>query len=131
MDRDLTGKKPSFHRQEKSTSFYRVMALLALIVGSVWLLLMVRRREIISPFEPTPTPTRISESFFLEAQAYFDSGVLDNPGTPTAIVGQQESLVINDAIDAYQSRPEGRSEECESLGRAGSNPGLFLKHAAN
>src|SRR5512139_3152346 len=107
MDRDMTGKKPSFHRQVKSTSFYRDMTLLGLIIASIWLLTMVRRREIISPFEPTPTPTRISKSFFLEAQAYFDSGVLDNPVTPTAIVGQQESLVINDAIDAYQAALKG------------------------
>jgi tetratricopeptide (TPR) repeat protein len=103
MERDLGGKRPTFHREQRGTNFYRIMTLLGLIVGAVWVLTMVRRREIISPFEPTPTPTRISESYFLEAQAYFDAGVLDNPSTPTAIVGDSPNLVINDAIDAYKA----------------------------
>lgn len=119
MDRDITGKKPSFHRQVKSTSFYRVMTLLGLIIASVWLLTMVRRREIISPFEPTPTPTRVSESFFQEAQAYFDSGVLDNPVQPTAIVGKEVNLVINDAIDAYQAALKGDPDNARAWAELG------------
>jgi tetratricopeptide (TPR) repeat protein len=103
MNRDLTRKHPTFHREPRGTSFYRLMALLGMIVAGVWVLMLVQRRAIISPFEPTPTPTRVSESFFLEARAYFDAGVLDNPGTPTAIVGVSSPLVINDAIDAYKA----------------------------
>lgn len=103
MEREISGKRPTFHREQRGTSFYRLMTLLGLIVAGVWVLTMVRRGEIISPFEPTPTPTRISESYFLEAQAYFDAGVLDNPIRPTAIIGDIHTpLVINDAIDAYQ-----------------------------
>jgi tetratricopeptide (TPR) repeat protein len=107
MDRDITGKRPSFHREQRSTSFYRIMTLLGLIVAGVWVLRMVERHEIVSPFDPTPTPTRISASYFQEAQAYFDAGVLDNPTTPTpeatVIAGSGSTLVINDAIDAYKA----------------------------
>ncbi|MCC7129921.1 MAG: hypothetical protein B6D39_03060 [Anaerolineae bacterium UTCFX2] len=103
MERGLSGKRPTFHREQRGTSFYRIMTLLGLIVGAVWLLMMVQRREVISPFEPTPTPTRVAESYFLEAQAYFDAGVLDNPSTPTAAADERASPVINDAIDAYKA----------------------------
>jgi tetratricopeptide (TPR) repeat protein len=102
MERGIGGKQPTFHRQRGGTSFYRIMTLLGLIVASVWVFMRVQRHEIISPFEPSPTPTRISESYFQEAQAYFDAGVLDNPSTPTAIAGKDSNLVINDAIDAYK-----------------------------
>ena len=103
MERGLSDKRPTFHREQRGTSFYRIMTLLGLIVGAVWVLLSVQRREIISPFEPTPTPTRVAESYFLEAQAYFDAGVLDNPSTPTAAAGEPAGPVINDAIDAYKA----------------------------
>jgi len=103
MERGLSGKRPTFHREQRGTNFYRIMTLLGLIVGAVWLLMMVQRREVISPFEPTATPTRVAESYFLEAQAYFDAGVLDNPSTPTAAVDGKTSPVINDAIDAYKA----------------------------
>lgn len=113
-ERTLSGKRPTFHREQRGTSFYRIMTLMGLIVGAVWVLMMVRQREIISPFEPTPTPTRVSESYFLEAQAYFDAGVLDNPSTPTAIVESGTGLVINDAIDAYKAALVGDPENARA-----------------
>jgi len=81
MERDLVGKRPSFHQERKGTSFYRIMILLGLIVTSVWIMLGLRRGEISSPLDPTPTPTRMSESYFLEARAYFDAGNWMIPAT--------------------------------------------------
>ncbi len=76
------------------------MILLALIIASLWIMLGLRRGAISSPFDPTPTPTRISESYFLEAQAYFDAGKLDDPSNATPGPGVP---TINDSIDAYQA----------------------------
>jgi tetratricopeptide (TPR) repeat protein len=104
MERDLVGKRPSFHQDRHGTNFYRVLILLGLIVGSVWVMLGLRRGEIISPLDPTPTPTRVSESYFLEARAYFDAGKLDAPNVATLTPG---APVINDAIDAYQAALQG------------------------
>ncbi len=130
MSRSLVGKRPSFRPERQKTNFYRVLGLLGLILVSVWLLLALRRGEVKSPFEPTPTPTRLASSYFMEAQAYFDAGKLDDPstnvpggflsasvlatatalgtpipadGTVTPIPRDPNQPVINDAIDAYQA----------------------------
>ncbi len=63
-------------------------------------MMMIRRDQIISPFVPTPTPTRVAASYFQEAQAYFDSGKLDDPSNATPGPNVPK---INDAIDAYQA----------------------------
>ncbi len=130
MNRTLAGKQPTFRPGRAKTNFYRIMALLGLILGSVWLLLALRRGEVKSPFEPTPTPTRMASSYFMEARAYFDAGKLDDPsnnvpggmllsnflatatamgtefppdGTVTPAIPTPSGTVINDAIDAYQA----------------------------
>jgi tetratricopeptide (TPR) repeat protein len=100
MERDLTGKQPSFHRERRGTSFYRIILLLGLIIAGIWVMRMIQRRQIISPFLPTLTPTRVAESYFQEAQAYFDSGKLDDPSNATPGPGVP---AINDAIDAYKA----------------------------
>lgn len=63
----------------------------------------LQRGEIISPLEPTPTPTRIAESYFQEAQAYFEAGRLDDPGNAST---DSDTPVVNDAIDAYKAALE-------------------------
>jgi tetratricopeptide (TPR) repeat protein len=130
MSRSMVGKTPAFRPGRQKTNVFRVMALLACILGSIWLLLALNRGEVRSPFEPTSTPTRMASSFFLEAQAYIDAGRLDDPSDnqpggplPASIIATLEALgtvvpedatitpppinrsgpVINDAIDAYQA----------------------------
>jgi tetratricopeptide (TPR) repeat protein len=100
MERELVGKKPTFRPGRRPTSFYRVLLWISLCLAGVWLLVGYQRGQVISPFEATPTPTRVAASFFMEAQAYFDAGKLDDPsnkvpGTPAP--------PINDAIEAYQA----------------------------
>jgi len=104
MERNLTGKRPSFHQEPHKTSIYRVMVLLGLIIVATWILLSIRRGEIISPLLPTSTPTRMSVSYFLEAEAYFQAGKLDDPANATPGPGVPK---INDSIDAYKAALEG------------------------
>jgi len=100
MEHDLTGKRPTFHQERRGTSFYRIILLLGLIIAGIWVMMMIRREQIISPFLPTPTPTRVAQSYFQEAQAYFDSGKLDDPSNATPGPNVPK---INDAIDAYKA----------------------------
>ncbi len=79
MERKIIGKRPTFRPTRKGPNLLRIMILLALIMASIWLLLSVQRGQLKSPFEPTPTPTRQAESLFLEAEAYFEAGKLDDP----------------------------------------------------
>jgi tetratricopeptide (TPR) repeat protein len=133
MNRTLEGKRPTFRPGRSKTNFYRVLVLLGLILGSIWLLMALRRGEVKSPFEPTPTPTRMAESYFMEAKAYFDAGKLDDPtnnmpggllpesilatatamgtsfpedSTVTPALPTPNGPVINDAIDAYRAALE-------------------------
>ncbi len=103
MERELTGKRPTFHQERRGTSFYRIILLLGLIIAGIWVMLMIRRQQIISPFVPTPTPKRVAESYSEEAQAYFDSGKLDDPSNATPGPNVPK---INDAIDAYKAALE-------------------------
>ena len=74
MEHGLTGKRPTFHQERRGTSFYRIILLLGLIIAGVWVMLMIRRQQIISPFEPTPTPTRIAEVVFPGGAGIFRRG---------------------------------------------------------
>ena len=101
------------------------MLWLSLILAGIWLLLGYQRGEVKSPFDPTPTPTRMVGSYILEAEAYFDAGKLDDPsnnsialdatsassptpglrmdGPDSTPVAPTPIPVINDAIEAYQA----------------------------
>lgn len=100
MDRDIVGKRPTFRPNRRTDNFYRIILWISLILVFVWIYMGLQRGEIISPLDPTPTPTRIAESYFQEAQAYFEAGRLDDPDN-TPMDGDNPE--VNDAIDAYKA----------------------------
>ena len=112
MERKLTGKRPTFRPVQRGPNFYRILLWIGLIIGGIWVLLGFEHGAIESPYEPTRTPTRMAQSYLLEAQAYFDAGKLDAPnnvGTPVA-----GGVVINDAIDAYKAALEEDPNDAEA-----------------
>jgi tetratricopeptide (TPR) repeat protein len=96
MDREIVGKKPNFRPNGRHSSFYRSMLWLSLILGGIWLLLSYQRGQVGALFLPTPTPTRNTQSYLLEAQAYFEAGKLDDPDPPSPTPPHP------DAIDMYK-----------------------------
>jgi tetratricopeptide (TPR) repeat protein len=96
MDRKIVGKRPNFRPNGRHSSFYRSMFWLSLILAGIWLLLSYQRGQIEAPFLPSPTPTRNTQSYLLEAQAYFEAGKLDDPDPPSPTPPHP------DAIDMYK-----------------------------
>jgi len=91
MDRQLTGKRPTFGKREPGINPYRILFILVLITGGIWLSFQIGTdpQNLVKPFYlPTPTPTRTAGSYLLEAEAYFGAGKIDDPNE-------------NDAINAY------------------------------
>ncbi len=95
LNQPLVGRLPTF-RPAKRPNAMRIMVLVGLILAGVWMLLGLQRGEIISPYLPTPTPTRAAVSFIEEAEAYFQAGKLDDPDPPLPTPPRY------DAIDTYQ-----------------------------
>lgn len=77
MNRELTGKRPHFRPAKRAANPYRILLLLSLIIGSVWMLMQLQRGEIEPLFLPTPTPTRTANSYVLEAESLFQAGALE------------------------------------------------------
>jgi tetratricopeptide (TPR) repeat protein len=75
-------------RQKKTSSPWRVLILTMLILFGLYII--AERPQWARPFEPTPTPTRTAESYFFEAEEYYEDGLLDE-----AITAYQEAVVID------------------------------------
>lgn len=110
MDKKLSGKKLHFRPERKRSNFFRVILWIGLILVGLWVLRGLNNGQIVSPFEATPTPTRMSESYIQEAQAYFDAGKLDDPSNNQLGIDAPE---INDAIDAYRAALESDPENAQ------------------
>ena len=99
-ERDLVGRRPTFRQNKRENNFFRVALLLGLIMAFAWIILSYLRGQVKTPFSPTPTPTRVAESYFQEAQAWVEAGKLDDPSNDDPASGLPP---INDAIDAYKA----------------------------
>lgn len=89
MERDLTGERPHFRPAKHKTNPYRVILLIGLILGGVWILLGIERGNIQPAFLPTPTPTRTVNSYVMEAESLFEAGSLE-----AAIAAYQQAVAI-------------------------------------
>jgi len=76
--------------RKPATNPYRIFILLILIMGGIWLIRQVEQGNITRPFTPTPTPTRIAQSYALEGDAQFEAGKLD-----AAITAYQEATRVD------------------------------------
>jgi tetratricopeptide (TPR) repeat protein len=83
-------KKFLFRKEKRRSNPYRVLILLALVLAGLFLLRGYGSGEVEELFRPTPTPTRTSGSFSLEAQTHFQAGNLD-----AAIQSYQGALLSN------------------------------------
>ena len=73
---NISPRRPLYNRRSES-NVYRMFFWALLLLGGVWLLIQMRTGKIQSPFQPTPTPTRTSQSYALEGDALFTAGQLD------------------------------------------------------
>lgn len=89
MNRDLTGERPHFRPEKRSLNPYRVILLIGLILGGIWILLGIDRGNIQPLFLPTPTPTRTVNSYIMEGEAQFMSGSLEG-----AIAAYQKAVTV-------------------------------------
>ena len=89
MNRDLTGERPHFRPEKRSLNPYRVILLIGLILGGIWILLGIDRGNIQPLFLPTPTPTRTVNSYIMEGEAQFMSGALEG-----AIAAYQKAVTV-------------------------------------
>jgi tetratricopeptide (TPR) repeat protein len=74
MEKNLTGKQPTFRQNGSHVNSYRLLVLLILVLVSIFVLRALNSKQIHSPFDPTPIPTRTANSFVNEAEARFNAG---------------------------------------------------------
>lgn len=88
---NLTGKKITFRKKEKTYIHpYRVLFLLVIIFGLVFLVRALDSGAVKRPYDPTSTPTRTNLSFVSEAETHFLSGNL-----PAAIGAYQSAIALD------------------------------------
>jgi len=75
-------------RQKKTSSPWRVLILTMLILFGLYII--AERPRWARPFEPIPTPTRSAESYFYEAEEYYEDGLLDE-----AIAAYRQAVAVD------------------------------------
>jgi tetratricopeptide (TPR) repeat protein len=90
MDRHLTGERPHFRPERRRINPYRVIILLGLILGAIWILMGIDRGDVQPLFQPTPTPTRTVNSYVMEGEAQFKAGSLGG-----AITAYQQAVKVD------------------------------------
>ncbi|MBI5963949.1 MAG: tetratricopeptide repeat protein [Chloroflexi bacterium] len=82
-------------RRRSESNVYRMFFWVTLILGGIWLIRSVQKGDIKPLFDPTPVPTRMAESYLLEAEALFTAGKLDDST-------DANGNVVPGAITAYR-----------------------------
>ncbi len=97
MNRNLTGKKPTFAKSGLKSNPYRVLILFILILAIGWYATQVGTGpdDRFQPaFLPTPTPTRTADSYLMEADAHFNAGVVSDEEKMGAIESYNQALEL-------------------------------------
>lgn len=76
-----------FRKERNHSNPFRILVLLILLMGGLFILRGYNNKEIKPLFDPTPTPTRTANSFSLEGQTHFAAGNLNG-----AIAAYQKAL---------------------------------------
>ena len=97
MDRNLSGKGPTFSKNQPDFNLTRILVITAMIIIGVWFASEVRKQDgQFQPlFLPTPTATRTVDSLVKESQAYFEAGKLFDPAGKDAIDAYYQVLEAN------------------------------------
>lgn len=98
MDQNLVGKRPTFRDRKPRSNLYRVLVLLALIAGGLWLATQVGTgpEDLVKPlFLATPTATRTADSYLMIAESYFETGKVDDPAETDAIDAYRQALALD------------------------------------
>ncbi len=73
----MAPRKFIFHKERRHSNPMHILLLLFLIVGGMLVNQAFARRDLKPLFEPTPTASRMPDSYVLEARTHFDAGNLD------------------------------------------------------
>jgi tetratricopeptide (TPR) repeat protein len=90
MNLHLNGDQVHFRNQNNKSNPNRVLVLLGLLIAGAFVLQGMNQGKIVSPFAPTPIPTRSGESFRMEAEAHFYSGDMNK-----AVAVYQSAIAID------------------------------------
>ena len=86
---NVNPRRNLFYRKQ-GPNIYRLFFLIVMILGGVWLIRKVDQGDFKPPFLPTPTPTRLAESYSMEGDAQFTAGDMD-----AAIVAYTEAVRVD------------------------------------
>ena len=86
---NLNSRRNLFYRKQ-GPNIYRLFFLIVMILGGVWLIRKVDQGDFKPLFLPTPTPTRLAESYSMEGDAQFTAGDMD-----AAIVAYTEAVRVD------------------------------------
>ena len=132
MEREISRETPDISPGAARDKFLPDHDLAGLDRGGRLGFAMVQRRgEIISPFDPTPTPTRMCRVLFPQKPRHIlmPACWMTRP-TPTAGCWQRRQFCNQRCHRRLSGCAGGRSKECQRMGRAGPHPDLFFQYAA-
>lgn len=86
---EVDNKNKIFRKGRSHDSPYRILILLGLIIAGLYVLAGFRRGDIKQAFLPTPTATRLPDSYTLEAETQFEAGNLE-----AAIIAYEKAVQL-------------------------------------
>lgn len=127
----LQGKEPTFRKTRKNSSPYLILVLLVLFIFLSTVLTGIAKGEVQPLFMPTPTPTRTTDSFMIEARTHFSAGNLDaaisafqkaaelNPNDPEVYAEMARVQTYSSALSTTDAERSQRLDEAlASIDRA-------------